>query len=143
MASVKLGRAELSLLADRTGTSVVSIPHLVAAPYSIDRDRAFVRFAGDTYPTGFHGEGRALSFALSCLYPRALQSELRALQVLLDEVAPASPDQRLLLRTHFALAVGLNVSVAVELDGPLQITPSASTSDAAFTVRVVEHSFAA
>lgn len=141
MASVQLSRAELSLLSDPAGTRVV-IPSLVSMPISRGRDRVAVRFLGDAHPTGFHGEGRDHTYALSCRYARAQHAELLALIELLDEIAPAATDPRLLLRTHWSLAAGLDVAVAVELTGSLSVTPDAPAVDVSFTVQVVEHTFA-
>lgn len=140
MASVVLGRAVLALFAD-PATAVV-IPSLMAAPYTLGRDRTSVRFAGDEYPTGFRGEGRSRTYTLTCRYPRARYDELLALLHLVDVLAPASPDPRMFLRTHFGLAVGLDVAVAVEPTGPLQVTPGAAVTDVTFPVEVVQHSFA-
>lgn len=140
MASVVLGRAVLALFAD-PATAVV-IPSLMAAPYALGRDRTSVRFAGDEYPTGFRGEGRQFTFTLTCRYSRKQHAELLALQQLIDVQAAALPDPRLLLRTHFGLAAGLDVAVAVELTGPLQVTPGAAVTDVTFPVEVVQHSFA-
>lgn len=142
MASVQLGRAELSLWSD-PGASRVVIPSLMSMPISRGRDRTAVRFLGDDFPTGFHSEGRDHTYALSCRYPRAMHAELLALVDLLDEVAPAAVDKRLLLRTHWSLAAGLDVAVAVELTGPLSVTPDAPAVEVSFTVQVVEHTFAA
>jgi hypothetical protein len=142
MAMIRLGRADLSLLSDPLDT-LVQIPSLTALSPSFDRDRAFVRFLGDTFPTGFHGEGRDHRYQLSCRYARKNHAGLRALRLLLDEIAPAAVDQRLLLRTHAALAAGLDAAVAVELTGPVSEQWSAPVVDVSFTVQVVEHSFSA
>lgn len=140
MASVTLGRAELSLFADPASTRVV-IPSLMAAPYTLGRDRTSVRFMGDEFPTGFHGEGRSHTYTLTSRYPRARHDELLALQHLVDVLAPSSPDPRLFLRTHFALAAGLDVAVAIELTGPMQVLPGASVTDVTIPVEVVQHTF--
>lgn len=141
VASVQLGKAELSLLSDPVGTRVV-IGSLMSMPISRGRDRTAVRFLGDQFPTGFHGEGRDHTYALSCRYARAKHDDLLALVNLLDVLAPAAVDKRLLLRTHWSLAAGLDVAVAVEMAGPLSLTPDAAAVDVTFTVQVVQHTFA-
>lgn len=139
MASVQLGRADLGLLSDLAGTRLV-IPSLMSMAPSRSRDRTLVRFFGDEFPTGFHGEGRAHVYPLTCRYPRRDHAGVLALRYLLDEIAPAAPDSRLLLRTHAGLAPGLDVAVAVQVEGAVVETWSASHVDVAFTVQVVQWS---
>ncbi len=143
MAATDHGRAILSLFADPS--IQVSIPHLMAMPSTASRAKSFVRFAGDAYPTAFHGEGREGTFSLSCRYGPDEAADLLALIVLLDETAPNHPDTRLLLRTHIGLAPGLDVSVAVDVEGAVNRTPlpeGVGVVDVSFVVRIVAHSFA-
>lgn len=139
MAKVDLGRAELALFSNPASTLVV-IPSLSALTVTDGRDRVALRYLGDTFPTGHHGEGRDHRYALTCRYPRKNHDGLLALQRLLDEVAPAAADKRLLLRTHVGLAVGLDVAVAVEVDGLVTRAWAAAVVDVSFTVQVVQHS---
>lgn len=138
MARLDLGRADVALLVDPDGTRVV-IPYLAALSAPFGQEKAFVRFAGDRYPTAFHGEGRSASFALTCNFPRKDHAALDAFLTLLRDVAPAAPDSRLLLRTHVGLAPGLNEAVAVEVDGEVTPTWSAPMVSVSLTLRVVEH----
>ena len=140
VASTDLGKAELALWSDPVGTRIV-IPHLVAMPITRLRDRVAVRFLGDQFPTGFHSEGRDHNYALSSIYGRDEHAELLDLTDLLDEIAPAAVDRRLLLRTHWSLAPGLDVAVAVEVTGPLTVTPDSPAVAVTFTVQVVQHTF--
>ncbi len=142
MARLDRGRADLALLRDPNGTRVV-IPSLFAMATPWRQEKVFVRFDGDTFPTAFHGEGQETTFPLGCLYPRARHADLAALLHLLQVLAPASPDPRLLLRTHAGLAPGLNPAVAVEVDGDVTPVWTAPAVTVQFTVRVVEHSFTA
>lgn len=138
MASVSLGRADLALLADPGSTKIV-IPYLIAMSVPWSQDKTFVRFVGDTHSVAFRGEGQDLTFVLSCMFARKNHDELASFLRLLQVVAPAAPDSRLLLRTHVGLAAGLNDAVAVEVDGPVTPTWSAPAVTVALTVRVVEY----
>lgn len=138
MARLDLGRADIALLANPSGTRVV-IPSLAALSAPFSQEKAFVRFAGDRYPTAFYGEGRSASFALTCNFPRKLHTELDAFLTLLRDTAPAAADSRLLLRTHVGLAPGLNDAVAVEVDGDVVPSWTAPMVSVSLTVRVVEN----
>lgn len=142
MARTTQGRADIALLSDPGATKVV-IPFLSALSTPFGRDTTFVRFAGDTYPTAWHGEGRSAYFPLTCLFPRARHDQLDALLRLLRDVAPAAPDPRLLLRTHAGLVPGLNAASVVEVDGEVTPNWSAAMVTVAFTVRVVEYDWLA
>lgn len=138
MTQVVLGRADLALLSDLAGSRVV-IPRLTAMPVTRGRERMFVRFVGDEYPTAFRGEGRQSSYALTCRYARKRHAELLALRTFLHTTVPAAMDPRMLLRTHYALVAGLDEAVAVEVDGPVTETISAAMVDVTFTVQVVQY----
>lgn len=144
MAAVQLGNAHIGLFGD-TAVQVV-IPHLMAMPSTAGRNKAFILFDGDDYPTAFRGQGRSGTFSLSCRYGPDEAADLLALVDLIDVTAPSMPDARLLLRTHIGLAAGLDVAVAVEVEGDLTRTPvpegAPGTVDVSFTVRIVEHTFA-
>ena len=143
MAVVYLNRAILSLFADPSVQCV--IPHLMALPSTAGRDKVFIRFVGDSYPTVFRGQGRSATYALTCRYGPDNSADLLALLVLLNETSPSLSDSRLLLRTHIGLTSGLDVAVAVEVEGDVSRNPLAEAPgsvDVTFTVRVVEHTFA-
>lgn len=141
MAVVDLGRAFIGLLSGQAG-SQVQIPRLQSQSISSSQDRAFVRFAGDKFPTAFQGEGREMTFALTCLYPRDEHAELAELLLLLEHIAPDSPDPRLILRTHAGLASGLNHSLAVVIDGPIAQSWAYEAVTVTFTARVVQYELA-
>lgn len=141
MASVVLGQADIALFADPGPTRVV-IPYLTSMPRTRGRDKVFVRYLGDDYPTATRGKGRSGTFALSCRFGVHEHTDLLALLTLLDETAPSAPDSRLLLRTHIGLAAGLDAAVGVEVEGDITETPlGAGAVDVTFTVRIVQHSF--
>lgn len=141
MASVVLGKADIALFADPTVRVV--IPTLMAMTQRRSRARTLVTFAGDQYPTAFHGTSRSRAFDLTCRFGEHQQQTMLALLQLLDETAPSSGDTRLLLRTHVALTAGLNPAVAVELTSDITETPlGAGAFDVLFSVQVVEHTFA-
>jgi hypothetical protein len=110
-ALVVLGKADLALRSDLAG-SWVQIPHLTAVTPERRYDGTTVRFAGDTFPTAFSGEGQARTWQMQARYAAAEQGQLLALLDLIDRAA-ASADRALLLRTHYGQVAGLNETQAV------------------------------
>ena len=138
MAQIRLRRALLSLLSDPGGTQV-EIPSLAAMSSSFSHERTFVRFAGDTYPTAFRGDGLDQAYALTCQYARKRHEQLADLLELLRDVAPAAPDSRLLLRTHGGDVPGLNTAAVGEVDGEVVPSWAPAVVSVQFTFRVVQY----
>lgn len=111
MTAVVLAKADLALISDLANQRV-TIPHLTAAVPQRGYAGTVVRFAGDTFGTPFRGEGRTKSWALTARFARTEQATLLALIKLLD-LAAGSADSRLLLRTHYGQAAGLDEATAV------------------------------
>jgi hypothetical protein len=109
--AVVLGKADLALFSDPAGHRV-SIPHLTAVTPTQSYAGTTVLFAGDTYPTPFRGPGRSKTWPLTARYARTEQDQLLALLDLI-ELAAASADSRLLLRTHYGQVAGLDDATAV------------------------------
>lgn len=135
MARVDLVNATIALWSDLVGTQV-TIPHLMTAPRTVGTAGALVQFEGDEFPTAFRGTSRSLSVVLTARYGPDEQGDLLALLRLIDEVAPAAVDSRLLLRTH-GLGPGLNLSRAVEVF-EVTVTPGEIVTDVTFTATVVQ-----
>lgn len=141
MAVVTLDRADLALFSDPASTRVV-IPRLTGMPQRRGRAGTTVRFEGDTDPTAFRGEGRTRTYDLTCRYAPDEHEQMAVLLELIDEVAPAAVDHRLLLRTHVGLVARLDPAVAVEVFD-VNVTPGgAGLFDVQFTAQVVQHTFA-
>lgn len=139
MASIVLSRADLALFSS-PGTTRVVIPTLTSMSQRRSRAKAFVTFEGDEFPTVFHGTTRSREFDWTCFYSYEEHAEMLSLINLVDEIAPAASDTRLLLRSHIGLAAGLNPSVAVELMSEVVEEPlGAGNFNIRFSVRVVNH----
>jgi hypothetical protein len=108
--AVVLAKADLALFADLTQR--VQIPRLTASAPARKYAGATVQFAGDQYPTPFRGTTRAKSWAFTARYMAADQALMLSLISLIETAADA-PDSRLLLRTHYGQAVGLDEATAV------------------------------
>ena len=141
MAQVQLGQADIALLSNPGATRVL-IPHLVSAPRRRSRVGTTVLFAGDDYPTPFRGTGRAMTLDLTARFGPTEHETMLDLVELLDVVAAEAPDSRLLLRTHYALAAGLDLAVAVVVFDVVDTPLGAGAFDVSFTATVVEHTFA-
>jgi hypothetical protein len=136
MSAVSLGKADLALFSDLTQR--VTVPHLLASPQSRGYAGTTVQFAGDTLPTPFRGTTRRKSWAMTARYLRTEQAGLLAL-IQLVETAADAPDSRLLLRTHYGQAAGLDESVAVVI---FNLEPAAQMglyADLSFTAEAVQY----
>lgn len=119
MASTVLDTASLQLMTNPARE--VEIPHLMTAEPTLSWQGTSVRFAGDTYPTPFGGEGRSESWPLTARYGRHQQHLVVALIALVRD-ARASADQRLWLRTHYGLIADLDAACAVTVQ-ELRVKP--------------------
>lgn len=149
MSRIVGARADLCLLAD-TSTRV-HIPSLMAMPRRRARAGTLVQFEGDEFPTEFRGTARSGGFDLSCRYPTRDRALHVALVRLIDELAPAAFDSRLLLRTHVEDAhllpqplqqyVAGGAAVAVSVFELLETPLQAGAVDVTFTATIVQHTF--
>lgn len=99
MATVVLNKPDIALFAD-PGSTIIVIPHLIAAPRSRSFEQASVRFEGDDDVTTFRGEGRHRSHELVARFAADQHTDMLAL-VDLFETAHQAADGRLQLRTNF------------------------------------------
>jgi hypothetical protein len=137
--SVVLSNARIGLWSDPS--TQLAIPHLTGYPITVAYDGTSVRFAGDKYPTGFRGEGTAKSYAMTARYMQSERADLLALMGLFD-LAHASADSRLLLRTHAGQVAGLDTAEAIQVFGHQPSPGLGLYWDLTFTAVVVQHSFA-
>lgn len=136
MATTVLGRADLAMLADPT--RFVIIPHLTAMDLTLGFSGSSVRFAGDTWPTAFAGEGRTATFSLTARFGKHNQGQAASL-VALVEAAASSHDPRLFLRSHWALVPGLDAACAVLIS---EVRPKPAVGlylDVTLTAERVQH----
>lgn len=135
--SVVLDRARIGLWSDPSNQ--LKIPRLTAFPITVTFAGVTAQFVGDEFPTGFHGESTARSYALTCRYMKGEQADVAALLALFA-TAHAAADNRLMLRTHVGQVPGLDGCDAVQVFG-VQPSPGAGLYwDVAFTAAVVESS---
>ena len=137
MTSLTLGKADLSLWSDPAST-LVQIPHLGGAARMLRTAGTTVQFEGDDFPTPFRGTSRHVTYNLTARYGGFEHDQAAALLELLDEIAPAAPDSRLLLRTHAGQVAGLDPAVAVVVF-EVATTPAVGfILDVTFTATVVQ-----
>jgi hypothetical protein len=137
--SLALNRARIGLWSDPS--SQIAIPHLKGMPVTRGYAGTLVQFVGDDYSTGFRGQAKTKSYAMTCRYLKAEQAQLVAL-INLFETAHSAPDPRLLLRTHPGQVAGLNESVAVQVFDPVATPGDGLVWDLTFTAQVVNYTFA-
>jgi hypothetical protein len=118
MTTVALVKADLALFSDLTQR--VQIPRLTASSTVRKYAGTTAQFAGDTFPTPFRGTTRAKTWQFTARYMAADQSLMLAL-INLVEVAANAPDSRLLLRTNYGQASGLDEATAVVV---LEVDPA-------------------
>lgn len=138
--SAHLGHADLGLFSDPVGTRV-AIPHLMSLTETPTAAGVDVQFEGDTYPTPFDGPARTRSFEGVCRYGAHEHDQLLALIDLVERVAAAAPDKRLLPRTHLGLVPGLDSAVAVRIRSLPRTPQGAGIIDVHLRATVVEHTF--
>lgn len=137
MTAVVLPHADLALFTDLTQR--VQFPHLTAAANQRGYAGSTVQFSGDTYPTAFSGVTRTKSWQMQARYKVNEQDQLLALLTLLD-AAHDAPDRRLLLRTHYGQAVGLDDATAVVVFAVEQTPQMGLYVDVSFTCEAVQFS---
>lgn len=137
MAGIILGTSDLALYAD-PGATLVTIPHLVAAPRNHRRELALVRFEGDTAPTAFRGEGSWREYELTCRYSHVEHTEMLALLTLLD-TAHGAVDGRLQLRTNPSRVPGLSPFEVGVVGDVAEQNLSGMAFDVRFTFTAVNH----
>lgn len=142
MTAVVLGKADIALWSDPGATRVV-IPHLGGAARNLGTSGAVVQFEGDDYPTPFRGTSRSATYDLTCRYGAHEHDQLLALVRLLDEVAPAAPDSRLMLRTHVGQVAGLDPVVAVVVFAVPPVPARGLVVDLQFQATVVQSTVSA
>lgn len=152
MTRLELGRADLALFTDPIGSRVL-IPHLVGLVRTRERVGVDVRFEGDEWPTPFDGEGRLGQLDLTCRYGESDLAQRIALEHLVDELAPARFDKRLLLRLHLDSGADLapelqtfvaaGNALAVRIRRLVSTPTGAGNADITATATVVQHRFGA
>lgn len=134
MAEIVLQRADMALISDLTRR--VRIPTLIVMTPKRVKERAFVRFMGDTKRTGFRGEGEALTMSCTAHYAPGQHQDLADLQALF-QAADDDPDGRILLRSHLATAGDLNLLEAVLITDTQETWAGAGFVDFPFTAEAV------
>lgn len=138
MAAVTLERADIAGWWDVAGTRLV-IPRLQVLTPSERVETAFVRFEGDEARTGFRGEGRESSFAMTARYLSGEHDQAADLLALF-RTAHDEVDGRLLLRTHLGEVAGLNELEAVLVAEWSRAYAGAGVVDVSFTAESVAFS---
>lgn len=115
VAGVQLPKADLGLLSDLEGWRA-TIPALIAATPAVDFASTLVTFEGDRYPTALFGTSESDTWQIVGRYGPPDAVELQAALDLFRHAAQ-QPDPRLLLRTHYGLADGLDEAVPVVVQG--------------------------
>lgn len=123
-----------------TPATQLSIPRLTGAPLTIGYAGTTVQFVGDDYPTGFRGQAKSKSYAMTARFMKDEQDQMLDLLNLFDS-AHAAADSRLLLRTHVGQVAGLDESVAVQVFGATPTPAMGLYYDVSFTAQVVQSTF--
>lgn len=143
MAVVHLAKPDMALFSD-PGSTLVQIPHLMAAPRTRHRRKVGVLFEGDNAPTTFRGaSGRQhRSYRLTCRYTAAEHQQMWALVDLL-ETAESAPDGRLQLRLQHFLVDGLQPFEVVTAGDVDEQRVDGRSWDVSFTVTTAQYSLEA